>query len=89
MVLWQEVVPAPDQVEEAVTWVTLLDAPLLLVSLSFPNETSWRIQWAPVLGESGWTYSRLPARQPLVNTAPSPGPPANSSPSTQYPLALG
>lgn len=42
------------------TWVTLLEAPLLFVSFSFPNDTSWRIQWAPVLGESGWTYRRFP-----------------------------
>lgn len=37
----------------ALTCPTLLDAPLLLVSFSFPKETSWRIQCAPVLGESG------------------------------------
>lgn len=42
------------------TWVALLEAPLLFVSFSFPNDTSWRIQWAPVLGESGWTYWRFP-----------------------------
>lgn len=36
-----------------VTWPVLLEAPLLLVSFSFPNEISWRIQCAPVFGESG------------------------------------
>lgn len=29
-----------------------LEPPLLLVNLSFPNEISWRIQCAPVFGES-------------------------------------
>lgn len=53
------------------TWVTLLEAPLLFVSFSFPNETSWRIQWAPVLGESGWTYRRFPVdSEPLWYAAP-------------------
>lgn len=47
-------------VARSLTWVTLFEAPLLFVSFSFPNETSWRIQWAPVLGESGWTYRRFP-----------------------------
>lgn len=27
------------------------------MSLSFWKETSWRLQCAPVAGESGWTYS--------------------------------
>lgn len=40
-------------VQVVLTCPTLLDAPLLLVSFSFPKETSWRIQCAPVLGESG------------------------------------
>lgn len=35
------------------TCPVLLDAPLLFVSFSFPNDISCRIQCAPVLGESG------------------------------------
>lgn len=46
-----------------ITWVILFDAPLLLVSFSFPKEISCRIQWAPVLGESGCMYVRFPARR--------------------------
>lgn len=36
-----------------VTCPVLLEAPLLFVSFSFPNDISWRIQCAPVFGESG------------------------------------
>ena len=45
------------------TWPVLLDAPLLFVSFSFPKEISWRIQCAPVFGESGCMYTRFPEEE--------------------------
>lgn len=42
------------------TCALLLLAPLLLVSFSLPKEISCRIQCAPVLGDSGCTYTLLP-----------------------------
>lgn len=55
----------------------LFDAPLLFVSFSFPKEISWRIQWAPVLGESGCMYTRFPEQNDKSHnhiTAPADAP---------------
>lgn len=41
---------------QALTWPN--GSRWLLVSFSFWKDTSCLIQWAPVAGESGWTYSR-------------------------------
>lgn len=55
------------------TCALLLLAPLLFVSFSFPKEISCRIQCAPVLGDSGWTYTLLPREKPHVSGQPTRG----------------
>ena len=48
-----------------ITCEVLVLIPLLLVTLSFPNEISCLIQWAPVLGDSGWTYTLFPSEETI------------------------
>ncbi len=52
-----------NEMKSEITWVELLEAPLLFVSFSFPKEISWRIQCAPVFGESGCMYTRFPFKR--------------------------